>query len=378
MSKHRLKNNRKLDLVKGRFKLCLTMFSWSAILKWRDLCATKRLRNYANRRNTHVRRVRHLRDRFNPLEEYDDEAFRLRFRLRKDSVSDLVKILAKDLEHQTRRGLLLTPMQQVLIALRFYATGTFQRVIGDLFGVSVFAACRVIHKVSRAIAKQKRQFLSIPGNLADVKRKFYDVGHFPGVIGAIDCTHVRVICPNKENATAFVNRKQFYSINVQAVCDSDAFITNIVARWPGSTHNSRIFENSNIAEKLRDGVLFGILLGDSGYACRAYLLTPILKPKNAGEVRYNTAHRRTRCDIERCFGLLKRRFPCLHLGLRTALPNILVIIVATAVLHNFALIHREQDFDEEIEDENVPFDIVAAADASGNAKRQLIISRYFA
>lgn len=378
MSKHRLKNNRKLDLVKGRFKLCLTMFSWSAILKWRDLCATKRLRNYANRRNTHVRRVRHLRDRFNPLEEYDDEAFRLRFRLRKDSVSDLVKILAKDLEHQTRRGLLLTPMQQVLIALRFYATGTFQRVIGDLFGVSVFAACRVIHKVSRAIAKQKRQFLSIPGNLADVKRKFYDVGNFPGVIGAIDCTHVRVICPNKENAMAFVNRKQFYSINVQAVCDSDAFITNIVARWPGSTHNSRIFENSNIAEKLRDGVLFGILLSDSGYACRAYLLTPILKPKNAGEVRYNTAHRRTRCVIERCFGLLKRRFPCLHLGLRTALPNILVIIVATAVLHNFALIHREQDFDEDIEDKNVPFDIVAAADASGNAKRQLIISRYFA
>ena len=40
---------------------------------------------------------------------------------------------------------------------------------------------------------------------------------------------------------AFVNRKQFYSINVQAVCDSDAFITNIVARWPGSTHDSRNF-----------------------------------------------------------------------------------------------------------------------------------------
>ena len=177
---------------------------------------------------------------------------------------------------------------------------------------------------------------------------------------------------------AFVNRKQFYSINVQAVCDSDAFITNIVACWPGSTHDSRIFENRNTADKLRDGVLDGILLGDSGYACRAYLLTPILKPKNAGEVRYNTAHRRTRCIIERCFGLLKRRFPCLHLGLRTAVANTLVIIVATVVLHNFALIHREQDFDEDIEDENVPFDIIAATDASANAKRQLIISRYFA
>ena len=164
---------------------------------------------------------------------------------------------------------------------------------------------------------------------------------------------------------AFVNRKQFYSINLQAVCDSDAFITNIVARWPRSTHDSRIFKNSNIADKLRDGALDGILLGDSGYACRAYLLTPILKPKNAGEVRYNTAHRRTRCVIERCFGMLKRCFPCLHLGLHTALVNTLVIIVVTSVLHNFALVHREQDFDEDIEDEDVPFDIVAAADASG-------------
>ena len=107
-------------------------------------------------------------------------------------------------------------------------------------------------------------------------------------------------------------------------------------------------------------------------------MTPILKPKNAGEVRYNAAHRRTRCVIDRCFRLLKRRFPCLHLGLRIASANTLVLIVATAVLHNVALMHREQDFDKDIENEDVPFDVVAAADASANAKRQLIIPRYFA
>jgi len=110
--------------------------------------------------------------------------------------------LAKDLQHQTRTGLPLTPIQQVLIALRFYATGTFQRVIGDLFGVSVFAACGAIRQgfqgycaaslprrcsyachpflvtslrtsAWEAIAQQKRQFLSIPGNLADVKGKLW-------------------------------------------------------------------------------------------------------------------------------------------------------------------------------------------------------------
>ena len=140
-------------------------------------------------------------------------------------------------------------MQQVLIALRFYATGTFQRVSDNLFGVSAFAACTAIHKVSKAIAKQRAQFLSFPENLAGTKRKFYDVAHFPGAIRAIDCSHIRIICPNKENAMAFVNRKQFYSINVQAVCESDAFITNIVARWPGSTHDSSIFDNNKIGNK---------------------------------------------------------------------------------------------------------------------------------
>ena len=178
-------------------------FEMDGLLRYRQL------REYANRRNIHVRQIRRLRDRFNPLEEYDGEDFRLRFRFRKDSVIDLVKTLDKDLQHQTRRGLPLTPMQQVLIALRFYATGTFERVVGDLFGVSVFAACTVIHKVSRAIAKQKGHFLSFPDILNDTKRKFYDVAHFPGVIGAIDCTHIRIICPNKQNAMAFVNRKQF-------------------------------------------------------------------------------------------------------------------------------------------------------------------------
>jgi len=46
----------------------------------------RQLRNYANRRNIHVRTIWHPRDRFNPLEEYDDEDFRLRFRLRKYSL----------------------------------------------------------------------------------------------------------------------------------------------------------------------------------------------------------------------------------------------------------------------------------------------------
>ena len=65
-------------------------------------------------------------------------------------------------------------------------------------------------QVSRPIARLKGQFLSFLENLADTRRKFYAVAHFPDVSRVIDCTHIRIIYPNKENAVALPNKKQFY------------------------------------------------------------------------------------------------------------------------------------------------------------------------
>ena len=48
-----------------------------------------------------------------------------------------------------------------------------------------------------------------------------------------------------------------------------------------------------IAGIVREGVVDGMLVGDSGYAYRSYLMTPVLNPRNEGEVRYNIGHRRT-------------------------------------------------------------------------------------
>jgi len=132
-------------------------------------------------------------------------------------------------------------------------------------------------------------------------------------------------------------------VNVQAVCDSKALITNNVAHWPGATHDSRFFHNSTIAEQFRNGSINGILVGDNGYVCRSYLMTPLLNPRNEAEVCYNDAQRRTGIVIERCFGILKRRLPCLHVGLCTRLGNSLVIIVAVVALHNFAIEQIESE-----------------------------------
>ena len=45
-------------------------------------------------------------------------------------------------------------------------------------------------------------------------QKFWEMGAFPGIVGAVDGTHVGVKPPSNE-ARAFKNRKGNYSINVQ-------------------------------------------------------------------------------------------------------------------------------------------------------------------
>ena len=72
-------------------------------------------------------------------------------------------------------------------------------------------------------------------------------------------------------------------MNVQAVCDPIVCFTNIVCQWPGSMHDSRIFYYSAICAKFEHNEIEGILLGDSGYPCCQYIMTPLHDPTNNQE-----------------------------------------------------------------------------------------------
>ncbi|XP_064643088.1 putative nuclease HARBI1 [Lineus longissimus] len=265
-----------------------------------------------------------IRDRKNPFQEYRDEEFRIRYRFRKDSVLHFLDLITADIEHPTDKNSAIPAYLQLLVPLRFFATGKFHREDGDLVGVHQSSVSRIVNRVSRAIARRRPEFIAFPDADAarDVRRRFYEVAGFPGVIGLIDGIHVPISCPSIEDAEIFRNRKRIYSINVQGISGPDMEFTNIVARWPGSTHDSRIFENSAVCMKYENGQIGnGLLLGDRGYPCRRYLLTPFHNPVDAASIRYNDAHIATRSAVERVFGIWKRRFPCLKMGLRVKLKK---------------------------------------------------------
>lgn len=164
---------------------------------------------------------------------------------------------------------------------------------------------------------------------------------------------------------------------MQVVAGPTLEIFDIVARYPGSYHDSYIFNRSSVKGRFQRRELPGYLLGDAGYPCLPYLLTPFRQPHTPGERRYNQAQIRTRNVVERTFGVLKRSFPCLSRGLSTKVLTSCYIIVACAILHNISRRQGEIIVDEpiEIDADDIPF---RGANANlGNVMRANIVRNYF-
>lgn len=133
------------------------------------------------------------------------------------------------------RGGCIPPMQQLLLTLRFYASGSMQLSVADFSGVSRSSACRIIKRVSLAIASLRRQYIKMAQNRQEMEslaEQFYEIASFPRVIGAIDCTLIKIDSPGGEDAEIFRSRKSYFALNVQTVSDVKLRITDIVVRWP--------------------------------------------------------------------------------------------------------------------------------------------------
>ncbi|CAG2229820.1 HARBI1 [Mytilus edulis] len=233
-----------------------------------------------------------------------------------------------------------------MVALRFYATGSFQLVNADVHNISKSSVSNITRDVTQCLVRVCQQYVVMPTDpveLQSVMQGFYNVANFPNVVGAIDGTHIRIRAPSVDEHI-YVNRKNYHSVNVQGVCDSDMKFMNIVAKWPGATHDAFIWANSNISEMFENRTIgHGWLLGDSGYPLRPWLLTPVLNPGTRQQQRYNEAHMQTRSMVERSFGLLKSRFRCIDTSGGTLLytpKRCCDIVIAVVVLHNMCIIHR--------------------------------------
>ena len=200
-----------------------------------DLDAIDDILDVEEENRVHQASLRVHRIRVDPFDFYTDEVFYQRFRMRKDVVHRLVQLIGDDLETQRLRGSF-----RVLAALHTLAAGCFQSTTGDVLGVSQSAQSSTLRSFLGALLRHRKAFVRFPPDLRLVKTHFRELG-MPGVIGAVDGTHVLIRRPrNDRNSDRYFNRKNQISINTQVVAGPDLTFYNVVARWPGSAHDSRV------------------------------------------------------------------------------------------------------------------------------------------
>ena len=80
----------------------------------------------------------------------------------KESVERLADMLATDLIYDTRRGVPMSHVQHVCIALHHYGGNQFQRVSGVCAGVSQFSARKALVRVTEALVKLRQEYIFMP------------------------------------------------------------------------------------------------------------------------------------------------------------------------------------------------------------------------
>lgn len=282
-----------------------------------------------------------LDDGSNFLFNFDEQKFKNFYRISPTTFQKLINLLKLRLMEQNEE---FTAEKQILLSLRYYATGNLYNELTKLFKISQNKASKIINRVSMFLEEILRYYIAVPVNANEVKAiqmGFYEIGNIPNVIGAISTRHIILRAPSRrqinDEIEIYRNTNQQLTLIVQIVCDANYKILNIDASSPGSMTSQEVYDTSFLKDILdeRESV---ILLGDSSYECRENFLTPIQQPLTQSERKYNYSQRKTHQTINTCFRMISTRFPLLEIGFNTSISRAITTILALGVLHNFALL----------------------------------------
>ncbi|KAJ8915892.1 hypothetical protein NQ315_015505 [Exocentrus adspersus] len=291
------------------------------------------------RRQQRRNSFRALRDNSNPF-ELPEDVFRKIYRLNVDAASGLFQQMLPFWD----QGVRVTRTPPVV---RFFHGPTLGQ--DCLSGSSQPNVSRSLHEVVDILVNQlANRFIKFPQTakeMAGVKEQFFERFHIPGIIGCIDCTHIKIVPPTHMDLgyppNVFMNRKNFYSLNCQIICDSNCKILAINSRFPGSVHDAAIWRMCTprryLHRRYRNGDENTYLLGDSGYPLLPYLLTPIVgAPPNSPAARYTHRHSQIRNCVERTIGQFKGIWRCLSADrVLHYKPNFAArIVYACAIIYN--------------------------------------------
>ncbi|KAK4881725.1 hypothetical protein RN001_005044 [Aquatica leii] len=91
-----------------------------------------------------------------------DYKFFKKFRLQKDTVLFLLPFIEEQLQFPSDINNCVSPINQLLTCLRYFATAAHIDIIADYMGMDPSTAGRIIHRVSRTVASLYPKFINMP------------------------------------------------------------------------------------------------------------------------------------------------------------------------------------------------------------------------
>ena len=190
------------------------------------------------------------------------------------------------------------------------------------FGVAINTASSVIYKVCLAVYQNLGpQCIRLPKTREELREKVSEFKAKFGMIQTFGCiygTHIPIKCSLK-NSQDYSCYKQYYTLNVQAVCQYKGTFMDVECRSPGSVHNNKVFANSSINKMVSNwempatlqtiipgcGKVPNYLIGEPAYTLTTFCMKEFDNCKNDEEVIFNNLLRLARNQIECSFRRLK-------------------------------------------------------------------------
>ncbi len=161
------------------------------------------------------------------MDIYDDVDIYAHLRFKREGILRITGLIASDIQHETDRNGVLSPSLQVCVALRYFATGSMQNLVGDSIQIHKSTVCRVNRRVSLALCRHIKKLHACQAltDKIQTRQKFHAIAGFPDAIGCIDGTQIKIKAPTVDE-NAFVKRKGFHS---QVICDPNVcfFFLNV-------------------------------------------------------------------------------------------------------------------------------------------------------
>ena len=298
--------------------------------------------------------VKRFFERIDPFTAYNDREFRLNFRLSKESVIELTRLIAPHLKPQ-RNYREFTPLEMVCLTLSNLGGDEFQRTSGRLVRCDQGTVTRVLDQTLDAINTLKPDYIRFPTQreAAESAQLIKDRFGLDRFAYGIDGVHM-IFNGMPRNAPVhtdhFLNRKMRYSLNVMVIADAYHRILDLDLRYPGCAHDAKIWRDSSAQTYLKGQPWY--LAGDAGYPLSPVLIKPFLNPVNRQQRLFNARLSGARTVMtENVYGIWKKRFPVMT-NLRFHHAKAMKAVLATAILHNYAISRNDTD----VEDfEELPF-----------------------